>query len=389
MQTESHSTITYIGYTDWRNQFKRFGIKEADRFQGVYCIGKTGTGKSTLIRSMALQDIRNGAAVCIVDPHGDLATEIVALIPSHRIADLLYMDTTRPEHSIRFNPLQVYAPEHLNLQATEIVSCMQQIWHDSWGVRMAYILRYAILTLLSRTGSTVLDIQPLLLDREQRTEILREISNPVILSFWQNEYERYTPSFRHEIISSILNKTGVFAADTAIREIMGHQDGISLVAAINTRKILIVNLSKGSIGDAASALLGKFLVTSLQMAVMQRARVPFTERVPFFLYLDEAHNYMSGFASLLSECRKYKLGLFLAHQYLDQLSDDVRSAIFGNIGTIIAFRLGIADARVLNEEMYPVFSAEDFMNLGRFHFYIKLLIDGMAAKPFSAVSGEP
>jgi len=387
--TIQKKSITYIGYTNWRNQYRHFGIKEADRFQGMYCLGKTGTGKSSLIRSMATQDILNGNAVCVVDPHGDLAMDIIAAIPPYRKADLLYLDVTQPDTSVQFNPLQVYAPEHINLQANEIVSCMQQIWHDSWGVRMAYILRYAILTLLHRSGSTILDVQQLLLDKDVRNEILGTINDSTIRSFWQNEYDRYTPSFRHEIISSILNKTGVFSADRSIREIMGHAEGISLVSAISTRKILIVNLSKGIIGDSASALLGKFLVTSLQMAIMQRARLPIEERQPFFLYLDEAHNYMSGFASLLSECRKYKLGLFLAHQYIDQLSDEVRSAIFGNIGTIISFRLGIADARILKDEMYPTFSVEDFINLKQFHFYIKLLIDGAASKAFSAVSGEP
>jgi hypothetical protein len=382
--------VTYIGYTNWRNQNKRFGIKANDRLQHIYCIGKTGMGKSTLLINMALQDILSGHGLAVLDPHGDAAETLVKAIPDERKVDLVYLNAGDP-HPIAFNPLDHTSNDQNHLLASEIISIFRKNWLDSWGVRLEYILRFCILTLLAYPGTTLLDIHPLLLDKSFRDAILVRVTDKAVRDFWHNEYERYTPSQRNEAISSILNKSGAFIANKAIKNIIGQRTGsISIADIVDTEKILIVNLSKGLIGEQACALLGSMITTSIQMAAMRKARLQEDTRKPFYVFLDEAHTFLTpSFAQMLAECRKYKLGLFLTHQYLDQLTEDTRHAIIGNVGTMITFRLGTKDARIFKEEFYPVFDTNDFINLPRFYFYIKLLIDGVASKAFSAVSGEP
>lgn len=379
--------VTYIGYANWRNKNHRFGIKAADRLQHIYCIGKTGMGKSTLLVSMAEQDIENANGFAVLDPHGDAAEKLAHSIPDERKEDLVYFNAGS-DQPIAFNPLSNVLPEQRHLVASEIVSIFRKNWLDSWGVRLEYILRYCILTLLEVPGTTLLDIHPLLLDKAFRNRVLTRVSDRTTREFWQEEYERYTPSQRNEAISSILNKSGAFRANNAIKRIVGQRTGsISIPDIVDNGKILIVNLSKGLIGEQACALLGSMITTSIQMAAMRKARLDEKDRKPFYLYLDEAHSFMTvSFAQMLSECRKYKLGLFLTHQYLDQLTDDTRNAILGNVGTMIAFRLGTKDARIFTNEFYPVFDEKDFINLPRFYFYTKLLIDGVASKAFSGVS---
>lgn len=386
--TENH--VTYIGYTNWRNQNKHFGIKANDRLQHIYCIGKTGTGKSTLLISMAEQDIENGIGFAVLDPHGDAAEKLVRAVPEDRKVDLIYLNAGSGQ-PLAFNPLANVLPEQRHLVASEIVSIFRKNWLDSWGVRLEYILRFCILTLLEVPGTTLLDIHPLLLDKPFRDRIISRVTDRTALAFWSEEYERYTPSQRTEAISSILNKSGAFRANDAIRRILGQRSGsLSISDIVDNGKILIVNLSKGLVGEQACALLGSMITTSIQMAAMRKARLEEVNRRPFYLFLDEAHSFLTpSFAQMLSECRKYKLGLFLTHQYLDQLTEDTRNAILGNVGTMIAFRLGTKDARIFKEEMYPTFEVTDFINLPRYYFYIKLLIDGVASKAFSAVSGEP
>ena len=382
--------ITYLGYANWRNKHRRFGIKANDRLQHIYCIGKTGMGKSTLLVAMAIQDMANGNGLAVLDPHGDAAETLVKAVPEGRKAELVYLCAGAPR-PLAFNPLSHTLTEHKHLLASEIVSIFRKNWLESWGVRLEYILRYCILTLLENPESTLLDIHPLLLDKAFRDTQLNCVSDQSVLDFWRNEYERYTPSQRNEAISSILNKSGAFSANRAIKNIVGQRTrSISIPDIVDTGKILIVNLSKGMIGEQACALLGSMLTTSIQMAAMRKARLDEQNRSPFYLFLDEAHSFMTpSFAQMLAECRKYKLGLFLTHQYLDQLTEDTRHAIIGNVGTMITFRLGTKDARVFKEEFYPVFETTDFVNLPRFYFYIKLLIDGVASKAFSAISGEP
>jgi hypothetical protein len=308
-------------------------------------------------------------------------------IPEHRKQDIIYFDATDPSHRTGFNPLLNVPVGQRHVVASEIVLSFKKIWGDSWGPRLEYILRFAILTLLEYPAATLLDIKPLLLDQAFRNMVLHYTDNTVILSFWINEFDRYPPSLRADAIMPILNKAGVFEANAILREIVGQQYGISIEDIMNSGKILICNLSKGIIGDDASQILGSLITSGIQTAAMQRAKLSENERLPFMVFIDECHSFLTtSFASMLSEVRKMNVSLYLTHQYLEQLPDDVQSGILGNVGTIICFRLGTIDAKIMAEEFYPVFAIDDFINLPRFALYIKLLIDGVAAKPFSAVS---
>lgn len=378
--------FTPIGVTNFRNSNKLFGILPKDRLQHIYCLGKTGVGKSTLLQNMALDDIHKGYGVIVIDPHSDTAEKILNAIPEHRKQDVIYFNATDP-NPLGFNPFSNVPTAQRHLVASEIVLTFKKLWFASWGPRMEYILHYTVLTLLEYPTSTLLDIQPLLLDKTFRNLVLNFTDNPHILSFWHNEFDTYSATLRTDAIMPILNKAGVFNANDILRGIVGQQEGISLDTVLNENQILICNLSKGLIGEMVSTLLGSILTTTIQMAAMRRAQIPEDERKPCFLYLDEAHSFMStSFATMLSEVRKYGLGLFLTHQYLEQLEEDVQSAILGNVGTIICFRLGAADAKAMEQEFYPIFSQDDFVNLPKYHIYIKLLIDGSASKGFSAIT---
>jgi len=384
--TSLHSKpFTPIGYTNFRNENRLFGIRLQDRFSHVYSIGKTGSGKTTLLLSMAEDDIRKGYGVALIEPHGDACTALVGRIPAHRKRDVVYFDATSPEHRMGFNPLHGVPAAERHLVASEIVLAFRKVWADSWGPRLEYILRYAILTLLEYPVATLLDIQPLLLDQPFRNLVLNYTDNAAILSFWRNEFDRYPPTLRADAIMPILNKAGVFAANAVLRDIVGQQEGISVGQIMDKGQILVCNLSKGIIGEDASQILGSLITTAIQTAAMRRAKLPEQERRPFMVFIDECHAFITGsFATMLSEVRKYGVGLFLTHQYLEQLPEEVRGAVLGNVGTIVCFRLGTADAKVMSEEFYPVFKQDDFVSLPRFAIYLRLLIDGTGSRPFSA-----
>lgn len=391
MNPYDHSKpFTPIGYTNWRNTNQLFGIKLQDRFSHIYAIGKTGVGKTTLLLNMAIDDVYKGYGVCLIEPHGDASLKLLQSIPDHRKKDVIYFDPSDNAHRTGFNPLLNVPSEERHLVASEIVLSFKKIWGDSWGPRLEYILRFAILTLLDYPTATLLDIQPLLLDQAFRNMVLLYTENNAILSFWHNEYDKYTNSFRTEAIVPILNKTGVFSANTILKEVVGQQESISIEDCMNKGKILICNLSKGSIGEDVSKVLGSLLATSIQAAAMRRAAMPEDERKPFMVFIDECHSFITtSFAGMLSEVRKYRVGLFLTHQYLEQLPEEVRSGVLGNVGSIICFRLGTADAKVMADEFYPTFNVNDFINLPRFLIYIKLLIDGVSSLPFSGTINLP
>jgi hypothetical protein len=384
---EPKQSFTPIGITNWRNTNKLFGIKPNDRLQHIYAIGKTGVGKSTLLFNMALDDVQKGHGIAVLDPHGDIAQKLVQHIPDHRKKDLVYFDATDSTYCNGFNPLQGVPTDQRHTIASEIILMFKKIWGDTWGARLEYILRFAILTLLDYPTATLLDIQPLLLDATYRNMVLHYTDNPHILSFWHNEFDRMPMSLKTEAIMPILNKSGVFIASQTLRGIVGQKYGISLDQIINGGKILICNLSKGGIGEDISQILGSLLTSGLQAAALRRATIPEQDRIPFYIFIDEAHSFIStSFTTMFSEVRKYAVGIFLTHQYLEQLPEDVRRAILGNVGTIISFRLGTADAHVFAEEFYPVFKIGDFIDLPRHCIYLKLLIDGVASKPFSATT---
>jgi type IV secretory pathway TraG/TraD family ATPase VirD4 len=376
--------FTPIGITNWRNSERVFGIKPADRLQHIYCIGKTGVGKSTLLCKMAVDDIHKGSGIAVLDPHGDVAEKLVASVPEFRKNDIVYLNG--PDSALRtgFNPLQNVPGEQRHIVASEVVLMFKRIWGDiGWGARMEYILRYCILTLLEYPTATLLDIQPLLLDASFRNLVLHYTDNAAIL--WHNEFSGYTSTMRAEAISPILNKAGVFHASATLRNIVGTTQSIDMDDIMNSGKILVCNLSKGLIGEDVSQMLGSLIATSLQTAAMRRAKLPAENRRHFYVYIDEMHSFVSGsFVTMLSEVRKYGVGLFLTHQYLEQLPEPLQRAVLGNVGTIVAFRLSAQDAKVMVEEFYPVFRQDDFVSLPRFHFYIRLLIDGMAGRAFSA-----
>ncbi|NNV53870.1 type IV secretory system conjugative DNA transfer family protein [Limnovirga soli] len=378
--------ITPIGITDWRDIKQLFGIKDTDRFGHIYSIGKTGVGKSTLLMQMAITDILRGNGLCIIDPHGDITKSILDHIPEHRIKDVIYFNTTDSIRPIGFNPLSgVPITEH-HLVASGLISTFRKIWIESWGPRLEYILRYVLLTLLEYPKATLLDIAPLLTDFYFRNAVLAYVTNQHVRAFWKNEFEKYNPALKAEAISPILNKTGIFLTSIPLRNIVGQKESsFTIEQVLNERKILIVNLAKGEIGEDACSILGSILVSAIQLAVMHRSTQEEEDRIPFFLYIDEMHSFVSlSFIDILAEARKYKLSLFLTHQYIDQINEKIRAAIFGNVGTLISFRVGAEDAKYLSKEFSPTFKETDFVALPKYAMYLKLMIDGATSQPFSA-----
>ena len=383
--------ITPIGITNFRNTNLRFGIKDKDRLQHIYVIGKSGTGKSTLLQNMAISDIERGNGLCVIDPHGDIATDILKYTPKEREQDLIYFNATDLENPIAFNPLKGIHPKYHDLVASGLISTFRKIWIENWGPRLEYILRFTLLTLLYVPDATLLEIQPLLTDSDFRKNALRYVEDDQLLSFWRNEYDRYTPRLRAEAIAPILNKTGLFITSNTLRKIVGQKtNSFRLQQVLDKGKILIVNLSKGQIGEDASSLLGALLINSIQLAALHRAAQDVENRKPFYLYIDECHSFVTlSFTNILAEARKYNLSLFLAHQYIEQLDERIRAAVFGNVGTMISFRIGSHEAEYMAREFYPEFKEDDFINLPRYHMYLKLMIDGTISQPFSAITIQP
>lgn len=383
--------IVVFGETNYRNIKKRFGIKTDDRRRHFYLIGKTGTGKSTTLENMIYQDIKSGRGVCVVDPHGELAEKVVDFIPSHRLNETIYFNPADIDYPIAFNILEKVDASYRHLVASGLVGIFKKIWADSWGPRLEYVLRNAILALLEFPGSTLLGIMRILVDKEYRRKVITKISDPVVRSFWIDEYPRYPDAFKSEAIAPIQNKVGQFLSTALIRNIVGQvRSAFNLREVIDQGKILILNLSKGRVGEDASALLGAMMITKIQLAAMSRIDVPEKERLDFYLYVDEFQNFATeSFVNILSEARKYRLNLILAHQYIQQLDEKVRAAVFGNVGTIVCYRVGAEDAEILAKEFAPRFSETDLVNLDKFDVYVKLMIDGITSEPFSARTLPP
>ncbi len=392
---EIEKDVVYFARTDFRNADRLFGIKRKDRRQHMYVIGKTGTGKSALLNNLITQDIANGEGLCVIDPHGELAEGILEKIPKERMDDVIYFNPADADFHIGFNVLELPDPKYKHLAASGLMSIFTKIWSGVWSARMEYILNNAILALLDTPGSTLLGITRLLVDKEYRQKIVTNIKDPVVKAFWLNEYEEWKDQFRNEAIAPIQNKVGQFLSTSMVRNIVGQSKStIDIFDIMNTGKIFIVNVSKGRIGEDNSALLGAMLITKIQLAAMERVRVSEDERVDFYLYVDEFQNFATdSFASILSESRKYRLDLILAHQYIGQLVTDVstkvRDAVFGNVGTMIAFRIGAADAEFLESEFEPELTPQDFVNLPNYTIYLKLMVDGVTSRPFSGRTLAP
>lgn len=390
----NNERVTYFAETDFRNKKTRFGIKPKDRTRHMYIIGKTGVGKSTLIENMVIQDIQNGEGVALIDPHGGTAEKMLDYVPEDRINDVIYFAPFDTDYPISFNVLEDIGEDKRHLVVSGLMSVFKKIWQDAWSARMEYILNNTLLALLEYPGSTLMGVNKMLSDKEFRKKIVDNVKDPAVKSFWVDEYAKYTEKFAAEATPAIQNKIGQYTLNPLIRNIIGQpKSSFDIREIMDKKKIFIVNLSKGRIGEQNMNLLGGMFVTKIYLAAMSRAELQEKEieaLPPFYLYVDEFQNFANeSFAQILSEARKYKLCLTVANQYVTQMVEEVRDAILGNVGTMVTFRIGPSDAEIFEKEFSPTFTAEDLANLGFAQTYLRLMIDGMTSKPFSATTIAP
>jgi len=388
------NAITYFGETDSRNKKIRFGIKAKDRLKHVYVIGKTGMGKSTLLENMAIQDIQNGNGMAIIDPHGGTAEKLLEYVPEHRVKDVLYFAPFDLEYPVSFNVMEDIGADKRHLVVNGLMSTFEKIWVDAWSARMAYILNNTLLALLEYPGATLLGVNRMLADKEYRKKIVENVKDPSVRAFWIEEFGKYTEKFAAEATPAIQNKVGQFTSNPLVRNLIGQSEStFNIRQFMDEKKIIIINLSKGRVGEGNANLIGSMLITKIYLAAMSRADSSEAElaKLPnFYLYVDEFQSFANkSFADILSEARKYKLNLTIAHQYIEQMEEEVRDAVFGNVGTMITFRVGAFDAEVLEKEFAPIFTAEDLVNLGFTQIYLKLMIDGVSSQPFSSTTMAP
>ena len=392
---DDSNKITYFAETDSRHDHKKFGIKAVDRSKHVYVIGKTGMGKSTLLENMAIQDIQNGNGVCFIDPHGGTAEKLLEYVPEERIKDVLYLAPFDIDFPVAFNVMEDVGAEKRHLVVSGLMSAFMKLFgEESFSDRMQYILQNTILALLEYPGSTMLGINKMLADKVYRNKVIANITDPSVKTYWTQEYAGYTERFAAEAIPAIQNKIGQFTSNPLIRNIIGQpKSSFNFRKIMDEKKIVIVNLSKGRVGEGNARLLGSMLITKIYLAAMSRAdeSAQSLAKLPqFYLFVDEFQSFADkSFADILSEARKYKLNLTMAHQYIEQMEEEVRDAVFGNVGSMIAFRVGAYDADVLEKEFAPTFIAEDLVNLGLRQIYLKLMIDSVTSQPFSANTLPP
>jgi CxxC-x17-CxxC domain-containing protein len=393
--TAGGKDTAYFAKTDYRGAGKIFGISRKDRRQHMYVIGKTGTGKSVMLNNLIIQDVMNGDGLCVVDPHGELIEGVLKMIPKFRLKDVVYFNPADVDFPMGFNVLELPDPKYKHLVASGLMGIFTKIWSNVWSARMEYIMNNAILALLETPNTTLLGIPRLLVDKEYRQRIVNNVKDPVVRAFWINEYEEWQDKFRSEAIAPIQNKVGQFLSTGMVRNVVGQSKStIDIFNLMNDQKIFLVNVSKGRIGEDNSALLGAMLITKIQLSAMERVRIKEDDRKDFFLYVDEFQNFATdSFAGVLSEARKYRLNLIIAHQYIGQLvsenSTKIRDAVFGNAGTMVIFRVGAADAEFLEPEVEPEFVIQDIVNLPNYHIYIKLMVNGITVRPFSAKTLPP
>lgn len=391
MAEEAKKEITYFAQTNFRNQLRKFGIKRRDRSRHFYIIGKTGTGKTTLIENMVAQDIMNGEGVGIIDPHGEFAEKMLKFVPKERIEDVVYLAPHDMDFPISFNVLEEVGPEQRSMVRDGLMSVFKKIWPDAFSGRMEYLLSNAILALLEVPSSTLLGINRIFGDKEYRNWVVSQVTDSSVKAFWVDEFGKYDEKYAREASAAIQNKIGQFISNPLIRNIIGQpKTSFDIRDIMDKKKILIMNLSKGRIGEESSRLIGAMLITKIYLAAMARIDIPEAERNDFNLYVDEFQNFaVESFANILSEARKYRLNLTLAHQYIAQMDEKVRDAVIGNVGSMVVFRVGADDAEFLEKEFEPSFIVQDLVNLGFAHIYLKLMIDGFTSKPFSATTLPP
>jgi hypothetical protein len=392
--TQSHDPqqdVSVFAVTNFRNEETAFGIKQADRRYHSYVIGKTGTGKSTLLETLIRGDLNAGRGFALLDPHGDLIQKVLDQIPEGRKDDLIYFDVPNSTQPLGFNPLEPVSEAKRSLAAAGLLEVFKKMWADSWGPRLEHILRNALLALFEQPKATLADVLRMLSDERFRRAVASNLENAQVREFWLKEYQGYPSRFQIEAIAPIQNKVGAFLSDPVLNRILTQErSAFKLRQVMDEGKILLVNLSKGQLGEDTSGLLGSLLVSRIGLAALSRSDVPESERRDFFLYLDEFHSFTTlSLTTMLSELRKYHVGLVLANQYLSQLDEKIQDAILGNVGSIISFRLGLPDAELLAKEFYPEITVQDLMNLPNHHIYLKLIIDGQVSRPFSARTIRP
>jgi len=387
----SSSGIINIARVDFRNDNRAFGIKTEDRFSHIYIIGKTGTGKSTLLEGMALQDLERGNGFALIDPHGDLVERVAAHIPASDRRDAIYLNASDPTQPYGYNPLRQVRGEFISLAASGLMEVLKKMWADSWGVRMEHILRNVLLALLEQPDATLHDILRLMTDQKYRKKVAHSLQNETVRNFLEKEFERFTFGYRADGIAPIQNKIGAFLADPLLNRILTKpKKDLHVRRVMDDGGVLLVNLAKGRLGEDSSSLLGGLLVTTIGLAAFSRADIPAEKRRDFFVYVDEFQSFTTlALVNMFSELRKYRVGFTVANQYLNQLDPDIRHAVIGNAGTLISFRVGADDAPLLEREFVGRFEQIDLMQLPNHRIYLKLMIDGMPSKPFSALTLPP
>src|SRR3989338_3642370 len=386
----AENPVVLFGETNFRNKKVTFGIKMDDRRRHMYVIGKSGMGKSELLKNIAIQDIYAGRGLAFVDPHGDPVEDLLDYIPQERIKDVIYINPADLEHPIAFNVMESVDPDKRHLVADGIMAVFKKLWVDLWSARMEYILNYTILALLEVPNTTLLSINRMLAEKEYRKWVVDQVVDPEVQAFWKLEFAKWEPRYMMEATAAIQNKIGQFVSNVLIRNIIGQpKSSFDMREAMDQQKILLVNISKGRVGEDASRLLGGLLITKIQLAAMSRVDIPRPQRKDFILIVDEFQNFATAsFANILSEARKFNLSLVVAHQYVEKMEEEVADAVFGNVGTIVSFRVGAEDGELLEKEFSPEFTMEDIVNLGMRQIYLKLMIDGIASKAFSARTME-
>jgi hypothetical protein len=391
---ENPDRVTYFAATDARGKRVPFGIKAKDRARHMYVIGKTGMGKSTLLENMAIQDIRNGEGMAFIDPHGSAVEKLLDFIPADRVKDVVYFAPFDLEHPMAFNVMEDVGYDKRHLVTSGLMATFKKIWEDAWSARMEYILTNTILALLEYPGATLLGVNRMYTDKAYRTKVVDNIKDPVVRSFWVDEFAKYTDKFAAEATPAIQNKIGQFTSNPLIRNIIGQPtSSFDIRDLMDRKKILLINLSKGLVGDTNMRLLGSMLTTRIFLGAMSRANLPGHELAkapPFYFYVDEFQNFANeSFSEILSEARKYHLNLLIAHQYVAQMEEEVQAAVFGNVGTTVSFRVGPLDAELMEKVFTPEFLQEDLVNLGFAQIYLSLMIEGIGSRPFSATTIPP
>lgn len=388
LSAEAKREINPFARTLFKGQMTAYGLQRADRRRHLYVIGKTGTGKSTLLANMAINDLKNDEGMCVIDPHGDLVETLLDYIPARRINDVIYFDPADPDRTVKINLFEGENVAHRELIASGIVSIFQKLYAYSWGPRLEYILRNALLTLLKTPSARLSDILDLLNDPKFRDAIVSTLDDPILKNFWVNEYDKLQDKQRTEAIAPILNKVGQFVSSPLIRNVVNApKSSFSIEDAMNQGKIILVNLSQGRLGEDNATLLGAMLITKIQLAAMARVNIPEDQRKDFYLYVDEFQNFATdSFIKILSEARKYRLNLTLANQYIAQIPETVQKAIFGNCGSIVSFVMGADDAQAFAKEYGDKYTQEDLVSLSRYQILNKISIDNIISNPFPAMT---